>query len=159
MTTTSNNEKARKQVLRWLRHGELTRARAGERLLEKGFDAKVTDGVIDELAAEGILDDARCAESLVNAWCRSGPIAAAELERRLLERGVDAQLAASICMEACSEDQLDDAIAAAKARLGRLGDLPGDVLARRLYQHLARRGFDEDTACRTLDALGLSPVD
>ena len=61
MTSDSNKEKARKQVLRWLRHGELTLARTRERLLEKGFDEQVAHAVVDELAAAGILDDARCA--------------------------------------------------------------------------------------------------
>ena len=157
MMTDSTHEKAKKQVLRWLRHGELSRARAGTRLQEKGFETLVIERVLDELVEAGVLDDARCAESLVNAWCRSGPMAARELERRLLERGIDACLASSISTAACSDEELEDALVLARKRLGRLGTLPRNVAARRLFEDLARRGYEEDTARRTLDVLGLSP--
>ena len=156
MTSGTNRDQAKMQVLRWLRHGEISRARAEARLQEKGFDTVVIDGVLGELVETGILDDARCAESLVNAWCRSGPMAARELERRLVERGIDSELAVSASMAACNVDELEDALSLARKRLGRLGNLPRNVAARRLFEYLARRGYEEDTACRTLDALGLS---
>lgn len=159
MTTGTTREQVKLQVLRWLRRGEIPRARAETRLREIGFEATIVSEVLGELQDTGILDDARCAESLINAWCRSGPMASRELERRLVERGIDSELAATAVIPACSEDEYDDALAAAGKRLERLGYLPEPVAARRLHGYLARRGYEEDTVRRTLAALGLPQED
>ena len=89
----------------------------------------------------------------------AGPIAPGELRRRLHEKGVPPDVAAQATELANGNDEITQAMEAAERKMKSLGGLEPLVVARRLFGHLARRGYDEETARAVLDRLGLAPAD
>lgn len=150
---------ARQRALNWLKQGELSAAAIHQRLLSAGHDPSTCDTLINQLVANGTIDDARCAESLVRRWTHAGPIAPGELRRRLHEKGVPPDVAAQATELANGDDEITQAMEAAERKMKSLGGLDPLVVARRLFGHLARRGYDEETARAVLDRLGLAPAD
>ena len=150
---------ARQRALNWLKHGELSAAAIHQRLLAAGHAPSTCDTLIEQLVANGTIDDARCAESLVRRWTHAGPIAPAELQRRLQAKGVPPDVAAQAAELADGNDAFTQALEAAERKMKSLNGLDPLVVARRVFGHLARRGYDEETARSVLDQLGLTPAD
>jgi SOS response regulatory protein OraA/RecX len=154
----STADDARERVLHWLKHGELSASAIRDRLIAAGHDPDDSDTLIARLVANGTIDDARCAESLVHRWTHAGPIAATELQRRLEAKGIPSDIAHRASASNGNGDVFAQALESAERKLKSLGGQPPPVVARRLFGHLARRGFDEDTARSVLDHLGLLPA-
>ena len=154
----STIDDARDRALNWLKHGELSAATIRDRLITAGHGSEDCDTLIDELVASGTINDARCAESLVHRWTRNGPIAATELQRRLEAKGIPADIAQQTTEAIGDGDVFKQALESAERKLKSLGGQGPDVVARRVFSHLGRRGFDEDTSRSVLDHLGLLPA-
>ena len=152
------DDDARGKVLNWLKHSEHSASSIRQRLVAAGCQPEESALLVEHLVADGTIDDARCAESLVNRWMQSGPIAPAELRRRLEDKGISDAIAEPVIDAACDDDAMTLAMQAAERKLKSLGRLEPEVAARRLFGHLARRGYDEDTARSVLDRLGLLPA-
>ena len=152
------DDDARGKVLNWLKHSEHSASSIRQRLIAAGYPPDDSANLVEHLVADGTIDDARCAESLVHRWLRSGPIAPAELHRRLVDKGIPDVVAEDAIDAICDDDALTSAMQAAERKLKSLGRLEPEVAARRLFGHLARRGYDEDTARSVLDRLGLLPT-
>ena len=113
---------ARQRALNWLKQGELSAAAIHQRLLSAGHDPSTCDALINQLVANGTIDDARCAESLIQRWTHAGPIAPGELRRRLHEKGVPPDVAAQATELANGNDEITQAMEAAERKMKSLGD-------------------------------------
>ena len=116
-------------------HGQLELAR---KLIGRGFAAEVVDETLAGLQADGLLSDARFAESFVHSRFQrgSGP---QKIRAELRARGIDDDLV-STCLEAYAEEWHQLIV---RVRRKRFGDaLPADFRERsRQMRFLQQRGF------------------
>jgi regulatory protein len=145
--------RAREAGLRLLGHRSRSRAELRRRLQRREFSEAVIDGTLDWLADRGYLDDRAYAETFIRDRLRFRPRGRQALRLELRRNGVaaetaEAALEAVLAAEAVDESELAADVARAWGR--RNGSLVARAVRspedrrrarRRLYGHLARRGF------------------
>jgi regulatory protein len=145
--------RARDAALRLLAQRARSEVELRQRLARKDMDPAVVDRTMAWLQERGYLDDRAFAEAFVRDRLRLRPRGRAGLIKELRRKGVDgdtAQAAADAVMAAESVEDADLALDAARAWARRNAPLvsaaagspePRQRARRRLYGHLARRGF------------------
>lgn len=128
--------------------------------LGKRYPKDAVDRTIEALVRSGAVDDARLADRLAEQLGQVRPHAReavrARLKRAKLASGL---LEDALDAHAPSTSESARAVEAARAQLGRLVSLGvgTDVVRRRLYASLGRRGFDAETAAEAVEqVLGAS---
>lgn len=146
-------EKARTAAVRWTSARAISRASLETRLGRYQLSAADRTALVDELQARGLVDDAALADALVESKLTRGPVALDGLIAAVRGRGVgeaEARAAASDALR--GRDPGTDARELAATRLRSLPPgLDVQTIRRRLFAHLARRGFDEETATEAVD--------
>lgn len=139
---------AKDAALKALADRDLTRFELTE-LLVKRHDAGAVDAAILELEAVGVIDDRRVATVYIQHRLDDDKPSRSMLEAELLERGVDEGLVQTALSEAFSgRNESSEALEIARDRVRRSrADLAVEVIQRRVFAYLARRGYDEET-CR-----------
>lgn len=125
-------------------------------LLRKGEEAANVDHAIERLTAMGLLDDASYARQYAHAKIVGPGFSRRRLQAELAKRGVAREVADGAIAEALAEDDVDsdailERVAARKLRSLERVDAP--TRRRRLYEFLARRGYDSDDIRRVMDRL------
>jgi len=111
------------------------------------FLADEINEVLDELEADGLLNESRFAESFVNSRIRRG-LGPARIRRELGEKGVRGQ-AADLAFEAAEADWLEQARAVREKKFGN--ELPSEYKERaRQARFLQYRGFTSEQIQRVL---------
>lgn len=129
----------RTRALRLLARREHSRAELRGRLADWAGPGEDIDSLLDGLEAAGLLSDARAAEAAARRHAgRKGPAA---LARDLEQRGIDAEIAEGVLLEARHLER-----GAARAVLRRrFPEPPADAAARaRQWRFLQGRGFGVD---------------
>jgi len=117
------------------------------KLVQKGFAATDTDHTIDRLIGNGLLDDARYAASFARGKLLGPGASKRRIRQQLYQRGVPNDVADAAINSVIEDEAIDtDAVVEKDARkkLASLGGLDPLLIRRRLYAHLARRGYDID---------------
>ena len=122
-------------------------------LLRKGEDAANVDHSIQRLTAMGLLDDASYARQYAHAKIVGPGFSRRRLQAELAKRGVARDVADEAIADALAEDDVDsdailERVAARKLRSLEKEDAP--TRRRRLYEFLARRGYDSDDIRRVM---------
>ena len=122
-------------------------------LLRKGEDAANVDHSIQRLTAMGLLDDASYARQYAHAKIVGPGFSRRRLQAELAKRGVARDVADEAIADALAEDDVDsdailELVAARKLRSLEKEDAP--TRRRRLYEFLARRGYDSDDIRRVM---------
>jgi regulatory protein len=151
-------EACREAALKLLERMRRTRAELAKRLRAKGHEGAVVEGVLDRLAAVGLVDDIEYARAfLVERWGRRAA-GWTRLRLELRKRGVrDDDIAAArerFEAESGGADEAATARRVAEQAAGRMRGLEPRVRQRRLYGLLARRGFAPDTIRQALQLAG-----
>jgi regulatory protein len=148
--------RARDAALRLLARRARSVAELRRGLERRGLSAGAVDGTLAWLDTRGYLDDRAFAESFVRDRLRLRPRGRAALERELRAKGVDEGTARGAVEAAMAEEGADEAamaMEAAREWARRNGGLVREAgrspehrqrARRRLYGHLARRGFPPD---------------
>lgn len=136
-------EGARRVALRMLG----TRPRSVQEMLRKlrqrGINPSAVAEVVGRLETQGLLDDREFAEHFARVRSAKGH-GRSRLLTDLLARGVDRRLAEGAIDRVLDAEGVDEVAAAralAEKRIRQLGDLPREVLLRRVAAFLARRGY------------------
>jgi regulatory protein len=145
--------KARDSALNLLSYRARTATELERRLREKGFEPEVVEGCVAELVERGLVDDSAFAESFVRDRVRFKPRGSRRLVQELRAKGVDAETATEAIAEVLRSEEvsvleLAREVVAKWAR--RAGEEP-ERARRRLYGHLARRGFGGETVRQIMD--------
>ncbi len=149
-------QKARAEAFARLSRAASTRSELRERLQQRGHSPAVIDQALDELVADGWIDDEAAARQIGEAALRRGPQGSAALAARLRRRGVEAEAAANVAGDLLADhDVLGDALKLARRQLKSMTGRDQRTQARRVAATLARRGYDEDIVMSVLEALGL----
>lgn len=138
----------RERALNLLARREHSRAEMARKLAPHGDPAKVTDEVtvlLDDLEREGLLSNARYAESLAHA--RTGRHGSLRLKAELRDKGVPEAVINEVVAEARAQD-LD---AAREVWGKKFGQPPNDAAERaRQMRFLASRGFPAEVVRRVV---------
>jgi regulatory protein len=125
-------------------------------LLRKGEEAANVDHALERLTAMGLLDDASYARQYAHAKIVGPGFSRRRLQAELAKRGVARDVADEAIADALAEDDVDsdailERVAARKLRSLEKEDAP--TRRRRLYEFLARRGYDSDDIRRVMDRM------
>jgi regulatory protein len=116
-------------------------------LLRKGEVAADVDYAIDKLLAMGLLDDAAYARQYALAKITGPGFSRRRLQAELARRGVARDVADSAIADVLADDQVDSVAVLERVAARKLRTLDGleqRTRRRRLYEFLARRGYDAD---------------
>jgi regulatory protein len=140
---------AKDAVMKALAGRDLTRAELTELLVKKRHRPEEAEAALLELEELGIVDDRRVAAQYVQTRLDNEAPARAMLEAELLERGLGEGLIATVLDEAVGgRDESSEALELARDRVRRSKpELSPEVIRRRVFAFLSRRGYDEET-CR-----------
>ncbi len=134
--------RARSRALRVLARREVSRKDLSARLRRAGFGAGIAGEVLDELEAEGLLDDRRFCILYLRSQARSRPRSWRLLIRDAAEKGVSREIIESVRAELEADTTEDDLAAAAARKKVRASRGDSDALRRAL----AGRGFTPSAA-------------
>ncbi|MCK4872169.1 MAG: RecX family transcriptional regulator [Phycisphaerales bacterium] len=152
-------DKARKTAMTMLNRRALSRAMFVERLERRGADADDVQAIADEFQRIGLLDDHAYAHALIRTATLRAPAGPDHLRRLMRRDKVDPDVAEAVIAEVLAErDVQDDATTYAAKRMTTMRTLDPPVARRRLLGQLLRRGFDDETSRRAIDAV-LPPED
>lgn len=141
----------------WVNRRALSRAVVEKKAQAKGFEHTVVARLLAEFERTGLINDAQLAREGAQAIVTRKPAGQPLIIARLTRRGVDesdAAHAADLALR--GRDALADAVSLVRARLGRTraaAVVNTPQTRRRLLGLLARRGFDDDTACEAVDSV------
>jgi regulatory protein len=115
-------------------------------LRRKGFSREETDAAIARVKELGLIDDAETARAWIKDRLRFGPKGKGLLRAQLLRNGVAPAVADDALDDVLKESpEIETAVAVLKRMASRRGRTSENVLRRRMWSALARRGFDRDT--------------
>ena len=153
--------RAREAALQLLAVRARTRHELAVRLRKKGFPPAVVRPCLEDLAEQGLLDDAAFARSFVRDRVRLRPRGKVALARELREKGVDSTTGEQAVEEVFRNEGVRESELAREAALGWLRRQPTSVRTalaaqerspaterarRRLHGFLARRSFGGEAA-------------
>jgi regulatory protein len=127
-----------------------TRAELRTKLLGKGVEPDVADGVLARLNEVGLIDDAAFAELWVRSRHTYQGLGRRALSAELRRKGVDDELAAEAVSAVDSEAEEARARELVRKRLRSVGSAPELTVIRRLVGMLARKGYSEGMAYRVV---------
>jgi regulatory protein len=149
-------QRARKAAFTMLGRRSFSRGELLDRLLQKGNDRAIAQKIVDELAADQWIDDAKYAAEVAAHEKRKGIGSTDFLHAALSERQISDDLAHQTAEQSLSQtDAIETAMALIKRRLGVMTNLPPNKVRNRVASLLTRRGFDEDTVNTVLERLGV----
>ena len=123
-----------------------------DRLYKKRFRRAIIEDVISLLKEKNIIDDLKFARLWVESRMRLSPKGDMLIKKELREKGIEL----SIIEKALSEKKEDEGSivkALAEKKLSSLRKLPREKARKRLFDFLARRGFDFDVINDTISEL------
>ena len=132
---------ARRKAMDYLARREYGQAELRHKLAGAGFSRDAAERAVDQLAADGLQDDARFAEGFVQARANrgKGPVT---IRSELAQRGLDA----GVVNDALAASGVDWSALAREVRLKKFGaDAPGTWKEKaRQMRFLQYRGFDSE---------------
>ena len=117
------------------------------KLIQKEFAPVEVDAAIERLVGNGILDDSRYAAQFARGRLLGPGSSRRRIRQQLFKRGIGGEIADAAIESVIDEESVDlEAVIEKDARkkLASLSGLEPVVIRRRLYSHLARRGYDID---------------
>ena len=146
---------ARDAAMRLLSLRPKTSAQLRKQLIDKGFDSRVVTTVVSDLTRCGYLDDEAFAAEFVQHRIRSRRHGVVRIRRDLARKGVPpdvveravSQLEGEVDWRSVTVDE------AKKKLISMSANVDPDRRRRRLYDHLARRGFPFDIIRSVMEEL------
>src|SRR3954449_6405263 len=144
-------ETALQKAYRYLGHRARTVTEIRKYLLGKGMTDEVAEAAVEELLAQGYLDDAQFARQFAEDRRRLDSWGSDRIERRLLELGIARELIAPALADG-AEDELGVAVELLRRRFPAPPESDRD--RERALGLLVRRGYDLELAYDAVRALG-----
>jgi regulatory protein len=144
---------ARGIALRLLKTRPRTEEELKRRFRKADLRVKICERVLDDLKADGHVDDRVFAQLWVKEKIGRGGSGRRRISSELRSKGIDRTIVEEeIARNYDDRQEVEIATRLALRRLGRLKSLPAGVARRRLYGLLLRRGFQADVASAALEA-------
>ena len=144
-------KRAKQQAYRLLSYRSRTARELRERLRQRGHTTAVIDAVLDELEAEGYVNDRKFLCDWARYRLQAKPLGRRRLAWEIQRRGVDREVLEDILNEVYAEfDEVALAEQAARKRLRTIGPLLAARERQQLTRHLLGLGFEPDTIAAAL---------
>ncbi len=147
----------KESALRFLARRDHSREEIRRKLLDKGYAPEEIANVVSSLAEKGLLDDARFARQMAFALAREKLLGPEGILRKLLQKGIPAELIAESLRGLEGEFSVSARLRAAVEK-----KLRGRVLAKislkekgNLMAYLRRRGFSWEDIYQVLQEAGI----
>lgn len=117
------------------------------KLVQRGFSITDVDAAMERLLGNGLVDDERYAAQFARGRLLGPGLSKRRIRQQLYQRGIAGEIADRAIESVIEEESVDlEAIVEKDARkkTASLAGLEPFVVRRRLYAHLARRGYDID---------------
>lgn len=140
----AETESAMERALGFLSYRSRSREEVRRRLDRDAVPEPIRDRVLGRLEETGLVDDDAFCAAYVRSRIAVHPEGVRRMAEELYRRGVRRERALPVVTRVLAEEGVSEAELLARAgekRLRALGDLPPPVARRRLFEHLARRGF------------------
>ena len=136
----TNPVEARKKAMDYLARREHSQRELVQKMAAKGFDNAVAQAAVEKLAAEGLQDDQRFVEVLVQSRVNQGK-GPAKIQADLARRGLQSGLV-DIVLEDCDVDWYE---LAREVRLKKFGSIEPESFKEKARQmrFLQTRGFEQ----------------
>ncbi|MCK5088474.1 MAG: RecX family transcriptional regulator [Hyphomicrobiaceae bacterium] len=121
----------------------------GQRLRQKGFEAGVSDEIVEKLAESGYIDDRAMAGALRLSAENTKHLGLHGARQYLRRMGIS-RAHADEALEGYDETESANRLAARK--MNALSSCTASVARQRLVGYLGRRGFSYDTIRKTIEA-------
>ena len=146
---------AKQYAFRLLGYRQRSRKEIAERLRKKGVSADLTAGVIKTLERTGYLDDERFARDFIESKLSTNPAGRRYFKAELLRKDVAGETIEKVLDEALPpEKEYEAACNTAFKTFSRYARLDERARLKKVYGHLARRGFPGGTIADILNRLG-----
>ena len=139
-----------RQALRFLARSDKTESELHRLLASKHFSAGAIEAAIARLVTEGLCDETAIAERFVEKSAGRQTKGSGALRQALAQRGISRETIERVLQER-EIDDFEAARLAVSHYAATHRDLAPDVLRRRLYGLVQRRGFEGDAARRAID--------
>lgn len=140
---------ARRYALKLLSYRGRSERELEERLLKKGIAESEASSTIQHFKEIGLIDDLSLAETLKREALTSKLLSQRGAKRYLLNRGIPREIADTVFSHDEDTDYENAGVFVEK-KLKKLANYPPDVLRRRLYGLLVRRGYPSGTIMKAL---------
>jgi len=145
---------AMREAMNGLSRRAMSQSEVDQKLKRKGRGQAVRARVLERLAELDLLDDEAFGRGLIRDMQARQPAGPRLIRQKLSRKGLDRQLIDRLIDETVEHDaQKQQAIEAARHRVPRLLGLEPGKQQRRLYQYLARRGFEPEVIDRAMTAV------
>lgn len=125
-----------------------------ERLRRKRFSKKIIDRIVKDLEELNFVNDREFSKTFVETRSSTNPCGRRLIEQELRKKGIDEEIIRDICEEAFNRDkEYELASSLALRRLSRYKNIDERTKWKRLYGHLARRGFPLETVREVLSGI------
>ena len=132
---------ARNIVLRQLSSSAKSRAQLAEVLSRKQIPEEIAQQALDELTDAGLVDDLAFAQLLVRSRCATKKVSRTRLVQQLRQKGISEELIEIAISVVTDERQASMALELAERKIRQLSSYPREVIERRTYGLLLRRGY------------------
>lgn len=139
-------EKTRRYAFRLLSKRDYSRNELAARLERFTDDSDIPGEILDELEENHWVDDEAYARHIAEDTLRTKPLALELLTELLIRRQIDEELARRVACETLrGVDTVESAERLARDHQKKQSAQSPEVMARRIWGVLSRRGFDEQT--------------
>jgi regulatory protein len=141
--------KARQYALKLLSYRGRSEKELEERLLKKGVTKPVVSSTINELKEIGVIDDMSLAEALKRQALTTKMLSQNGAKRYMQAKGIPRDIIDVVFYHDKNKD-FDNALRLAGKKLMSLNHYPSEIVKRRLYNLLLRRGYSSETIMKVL---------
>ena len=140
-------------ALKLLSYRARSRKEMAEKLQRKGFDSVQIEGVIRLLETAGLINDSALAVDLLRYSVERKSLGNKGIRVFLASRGIERGLIDKTLSAHSPESEENAARAFAERRLKTLKKYPPEVIKRRLWGMLQRRGFSSEVVNKTVNSV------
>jgi len=124
-----------------------------KKLEAKGYPGEIIDQTLDDLKAQGILDDTRYAKDLMARLTLGKGAGRHKIAFELKRHGIAKKIRDGLLVTVSSEDEIERALAQARMKWAGWAQLDPQKRKKRLYDFLIRKGYDFQIAQDILQKL------
>jgi len=126
-----------------------------ERLRKKGFADEEINSTVKFLEDTGLINDRTLASDLFRYSMGSRALGKRGIRALLLKRGIDRGLVDETLSDHTEESEQGSALEFVESRMRTLNKYPEDVVKRRLWGMLQRRGFSAGVIIKAINSVDL----
>ena len=140
-------------ALKLLSYRARSRKEMAEKLRLKGFESGQIEGVITLLETAGLINDRALAADLLRYSVERKSLGKKGIRVFLARRGIDRDLINKTLASHAPEAEEHAALEFAERKIETLKKYPREVVKRRLWGMLQRRGFSSEVVHKTINAV------